>query len=203
MSQGVHADVLQTCFGGRLLDALQQVARVERPAELTPEHQTGIGPLIAGVQPLRELRGVVRLSIATTAGDSGTVRRDRGGFGSVMTSSPPTRDRVAATFSDPSLRSPCSQANASASARRRPVAAMNTSTGPGGERPRRPSGRRRPARSARTVGRHTGAHARVEENLRSPPVTLISDQLAALDKAADAVSGNRFEDLSWVSAGRE
>jgi hypothetical protein len=29
------------------------------------------------------------------------------------------------------------------------------------------------------------------------------DQLAALDKAADAVSGNRFEDLSWVSAGRE
>jgi hypothetical protein len=34
-------------------------------------------------------------------------------------------------------------------------------------------------------------------------VTLTSDQLAALDKAADAVSGNRFEDLSWVSAGRE
>jgi hypothetical protein len=80
---------------------------------------------------------------------------------------------------------------------------MNTSTGPGGEGPRRPSGRRRSARSARTVGRHTGAHARVEENLRSLPVTPTSEQLAALDKAADAVSGNRFEDLSWVSAGRE
>jgi hypothetical protein len=34
-------------------------------------------------------------------------------------------------------------------------------------------------------------------------VTLTSDQLAALDKAADAASDNRFEDLSWVSAGRE
>lgn len=45
--------------------------------------------------------------------------------------------------------------------------------------------------------------ARVEENLRSLDVTLTADQLAALDVAGDAVSGNRFGDLSWVSAGRE
>jgi aryl-alcohol dehydrogenase-like predicted oxidoreductase len=45
--------------------------------------------------------------------------------------------------------------------------------------------------------------ARVEENLGSLTVQLTADQLATLDKAADAVSGNRFADLSWVSAGRE
>jgi aryl-alcohol dehydrogenase-like predicted oxidoreductase len=45
--------------------------------------------------------------------------------------------------------------------------------------------------------------ARVEENLGSLAVTLTADQLAALDKAAEAVTGNRFTDLSWVSAGRE
>jgi aryl-alcohol dehydrogenase-like predicted oxidoreductase len=45
--------------------------------------------------------------------------------------------------------------------------------------------------------------ARVEENLGSLWVTLTGDQLTALAAAADAVSGNRFRDLSWVSAGRE
>jgi aryl-alcohol dehydrogenase-like predicted oxidoreductase len=45
--------------------------------------------------------------------------------------------------------------------------------------------------------------ARVEENLGSVAVTLTADQLTALDTAADAVSGNRFRDMSWVSAGRE
>ena len=45
--------------------------------------------------------------------------------------------------------------------------------------------------------------ARVEENLGSLAVTLTAEQLDALDSAADAVSGNRFRDMSWVSAGRE
>ncbi len=45
--------------------------------------------------------------------------------------------------------------------------------------------------------------ARVEENLGSLWVTLADDQLDALDAAAEHVSGNRFADLSWVSAGRE
>jgi len=45
--------------------------------------------------------------------------------------------------------------------------------------------------------------ARVEENLGSLNVTLTPRQLEALDAAGDAVTGNRFEDLSWVSAGRE
>lgn len=45
--------------------------------------------------------------------------------------------------------------------------------------------------------------ARVEENLDSLDVALSDDQLARLDAAADTVSGNRFADLAWVSAGRE
>ncbi|HEX2212554.1 MAG TPA: aldo/keto reductase [Mycobacterium sp.] len=45
--------------------------------------------------------------------------------------------------------------------------------------------------------------ARVEENLGSLSVTLTAAQLDTLDAAGAAVSGNRFEDLSWVSAGRE
>jgi aryl-alcohol dehydrogenase-like predicted oxidoreductase len=45
--------------------------------------------------------------------------------------------------------------------------------------------------------------ALVEENLGSLSVTLDEDQLASLDAAADAVSGNRFTDMSWVSGGRE
>lgn len=45
--------------------------------------------------------------------------------------------------------------------------------------------------------------ARVEENLASLHVTLSPEQLARLDDAAAAVSGNRFGDLNWVSAGRE
>ncbi|OBA95760.1 aldo/keto reductase [Mycobacteriaceae bacterium 1482268.1] len=45
--------------------------------------------------------------------------------------------------------------------------------------------------------------ARVEENLGSLSVTLTDDQLTALNGAADVVSGNRFRDMSWVSAGRE
>jgi aryl-alcohol dehydrogenase-like predicted oxidoreductase len=45
--------------------------------------------------------------------------------------------------------------------------------------------------------------ARVDENAASLAVTLTDGQLAALDGAASAVAGDRFEDLSWVSAGRE
>jgi aryl-alcohol dehydrogenase-like predicted oxidoreductase len=45
--------------------------------------------------------------------------------------------------------------------------------------------------------------ARVAENLDSLTVTLTPDQLATLDAAGAAVSGDRFADLSWVSAGRE
>ena len=45
--------------------------------------------------------------------------------------------------------------------------------------------------------------ARVEENLGSLAVTLGEDQLRTLDAVAETVSGNRFRDMSWVSAGRE
>ncbi|MCW2730549.1 MAG: putative oxidoreductase, aryl-alcohol dehydrogenase like protein [Mycobacterium sp.] len=45
--------------------------------------------------------------------------------------------------------------------------------------------------------------ARVEENLNSLDVALTDDQLARLDSTADVVSGSRFADLAWVSAGRE
>jgi aryl-alcohol dehydrogenase-like predicted oxidoreductase len=45
--------------------------------------------------------------------------------------------------------------------------------------------------------------ARVDENAAALTVTLTSDQLAELDSAGSAVAGDRFEDLSWVSAGRE
>jgi aryl-alcohol dehydrogenase-like predicted oxidoreductase len=45
--------------------------------------------------------------------------------------------------------------------------------------------------------------ARVQENLGSLSVTLTPDQLDALDTAGAAVSGHRFADLTWVSAGRE
>jgi aryl-alcohol dehydrogenase-like predicted oxidoreductase len=45
--------------------------------------------------------------------------------------------------------------------------------------------------------------SRVEENLDSLDVALSDDQLARLDSAATEVSGNRFADLAWVSAGRE
>ncbi|HKV21754.1 MAG TPA: aldo/keto reductase [Mycobacterium sp.] len=45
--------------------------------------------------------------------------------------------------------------------------------------------------------------ARVEENLGSLSVTLTEEQLTVLDAAADTVSGTRFRDMSWVSAGRE
>jgi hypothetical protein len=34
-------------------------------------------------------------------------------------------------------------------------------------------------------------------------VTLTPEQLDTLDAAGSAVAGERFEDLSWVSAGRE
>jgi aryl-alcohol dehydrogenase-like predicted oxidoreductase len=44
---------------------------------------------------------------------------------------------------------------------------------------------------------------RVEENVGSLRVTLKLEQLDALDAAGAAVSGNRFEDMSRVSAGRE
>jgi aryl-alcohol dehydrogenase-like predicted oxidoreductase len=45
--------------------------------------------------------------------------------------------------------------------------------------------------------------ARVEENLGSLSVTLTPEQLDALDAAGSSVTGHRFTDLSWVSAGRE
>jgi aryl-alcohol dehydrogenase-like predicted oxidoreductase len=45
--------------------------------------------------------------------------------------------------------------------------------------------------------------ARVQENLNSLDVALTNDQLARLDSTADVVSGSRFADLAWVSAGRE
>jgi len=44
---------------------------------------------------------------------------------------------------------------------------------------------------------------RVEENLGSLTVNLTPAQLDTLDTAAASVSGDRFADLSWVSAGRE
>jgi aryl-alcohol dehydrogenase-like predicted oxidoreductase len=45
--------------------------------------------------------------------------------------------------------------------------------------------------------------ARVDENVGSLAVALTAEQLAALDAAGSAVTGDRFEDLTWVSAGRE
>ncbi|RSM44935.1 aldo/keto reductase [Amycolatopsis balhimycina DSM 5908] len=45
--------------------------------------------------------------------------------------------------------------------------------------------------------------ARVAENLASVAVRLSPEQLGALDRIADAVSGSRSRDLQWVSAGRE
>jgi aryl-alcohol dehydrogenase-like predicted oxidoreductase len=45
--------------------------------------------------------------------------------------------------------------------------------------------------------------SRVEENLGSLSVTLTPAQLTALDAAGTAVAGNRTDDLTWVSAGRE
>jgi aryl-alcohol dehydrogenase-like predicted oxidoreductase len=45
--------------------------------------------------------------------------------------------------------------------------------------------------------------ARVDENIGSLAVTLSAEQSAALDAAGSAVAGDRFADLSWVSAGRE
>jgi aryl-alcohol dehydrogenase-like predicted oxidoreductase len=45
--------------------------------------------------------------------------------------------------------------------------------------------------------------ARVEENLGSLSVALAPQQLEALDASAAAVTGHRFGNLGWVSAGRE
>ena len=45
--------------------------------------------------------------------------------------------------------------------------------------------------------------ARVDENVGSLAVTLTPDQLAALDAAGATVAGDRFQDLGWLSAGRE
>lgn len=45
--------------------------------------------------------------------------------------------------------------------------------------------------------------ARVQENLDSLDVALSDDQLARLDTAAAEVSGDRFGDPTWISAGRE
>ena len=45
--------------------------------------------------------------------------------------------------------------------------------------------------------------SRVEENLGSLSVSLTPAQLTALDATGAAVAGNRTDDLTWVSAGRE
>jgi aryl-alcohol dehydrogenase-like predicted oxidoreductase len=45
--------------------------------------------------------------------------------------------------------------------------------------------------------------ARVEENLGSLSVTLTPAQVDALDAAGAKVSGQRYADLTWISAGRE
>jgi aryl-alcohol dehydrogenase-like predicted oxidoreductase len=45
--------------------------------------------------------------------------------------------------------------------------------------------------------------ARVDENVASLTVQLSPEQLSALDAAGRRVSGDRFADLSWISAGRE
>ena len=45
--------------------------------------------------------------------------------------------------------------------------------------------------------------ARVDENAASLAVELSADQLLALEAAGAAVAGDRFVDLTWVSAGRE
>jgi aryl-alcohol dehydrogenase-like predicted oxidoreductase len=45
--------------------------------------------------------------------------------------------------------------------------------------------------------------ARVDENIGSLAVSLTAEQMTALDAAGSAVTGDRFADLSWVSAGRE
>jgi len=45
--------------------------------------------------------------------------------------------------------------------------------------------------------------ARVEENFGSLSVTLSPEQLDSLDAVAAAVTGHRFGNLGWVSAGRE
>ena len=45
--------------------------------------------------------------------------------------------------------------------------------------------------------------ARVEENRDSLSVTVTPEQLESLDAAAAAVTGHRFGNLGWVSAGRE
>ena len=44
---------------------------------------------------------------------------------------------------------------------------------------------------------------RVDENVGSLAVTLTPEQLEALDAAGSAVAGDRFQDLGWLSAGRE
>jgi aryl-alcohol dehydrogenase-like predicted oxidoreductase len=56
---------------------------------------------------------------------------------------------------------------------------------------------------AMLVAAALGRAARVEENLGSLTVDLAPEQLDALDAAGAAVSDNRFEDLSRLSAGRE
>jgi aryl-alcohol dehydrogenase-like predicted oxidoreductase len=45
--------------------------------------------------------------------------------------------------------------------------------------------------------------SRIEENLGSLSVTLTPEQLDALDTAGAAVSGPRYQDQTWISAGRE
>lgn len=107
--QRVHTDVFDACLIGGNLDGPQHVARVHRAAELGGEHQAAIGPLVAGMEPLDGWAARCALSTDTMTGERGTVRRDRGDFGSVIISSVPMRPSVAATFSAPLVRSTRSQ----------------------------------------------------------------------------------------------
>jgi len=61
------------------------------------------------MEPLDGWAARCALSADTMAGERGTVRRDRGDFGSVIISSVPMRPSVAATFSALLVRSTRSQ----------------------------------------------------------------------------------------------
>ncbi len=66
--QGVHSDACGTNLLSCGLDDSEQVARLDRPAELVSEHQTGVDPLVPGLKPFDLLLGamkfITRLSVA-------------------------------------------------------------------------------------------------------------------------------------------
>ncbi len=107
--------------GGGDLDDAEQIARVDRAAELGGEYQPRVGPLIPGAQLFGFLLVRCLRSIETTAGGIGTVRRERAVLGSVIVSAWFTRAMVAATLSVPASRSTWSQRSANASPLRSPL----------------------------------------------------------------------------------